>query len=346
MVRAIHLDIVPDLTTSAFIRSLKRFSARRGLPKRIVSDNGKTFKAAARTINAIMQHEDVKQYLSGRGVEWVFNIERAPGWGGFFERMVRMTKRCLKKMIGQAKLTYDELVTAVTEVEAVINSRPLSYISSDDMDEPLTPAHLLAGRRLLSLPDCRVNEDDFEVSAKRLTKRMNFLSRIVENFWKRWEREYLLELRDAHRYGERTSDASPLKVGDVVLIHDDNQPRGFWRLACVKSLIEGNDGHTRGAILTVISPGEKRITLKRPLQRLYPLEVKTVSCNRSEDEDESNIPLETPNQEQSTDKGGLLPLMRENSARPLHCMSRKTKFWIKVSTCQLIDILNSGLGLN
>ena len=72
-------------------------------------------------------------------------------------------KRCLKKMIGRAKLTYDELVTAVTEVEAVINSRPLSYISSDDMDEPLTPAHLLAGRR-----DCRVNGDNFEVSAERL----------------------------------------------------------------------------------------------------------------------------------------------------------------------------------
>jgi hypothetical protein len=177
-----------------------------------VSDNGKTFKAAARTINAIMQPEDIKRYLSGRGIEWVFNIERAPWWGGFFERMVRMTKRCLKKMIGRAKLTYDELVTAVTKVEAVINSRVLSYISSDDMDEPLTPAHLLAGRRLLSLPDCRVNEDNFEISAEHLT-RMNFLGKIIENFWKRWEKEYLLELRDAHRYGERTSETSPFRCG-------------------------------------------------------------------------------------------------------------------------------------
>ncbi len=141
--------------------------------------------------------------------------------------MVRMTKRCLKKMIGQAKLTYDELVTAVTEVEAVINSRPLSYISSDDMDEPLTPAHLLAGSRLLSQRDCQVEEDNFEISAEHLTRRMNFLSKIIENFWKRWEKEYLLELRDAHRYGERTSETSPLGVGDVVLVHDDNQLRGF-----------------------------------------------------------------------------------------------------------------------
>ena len=115
-----------------------------------------------------MQHEDVKQHLSGRGVEWVFNIERAPWWGGCFECMVQMTKRCLKKTIGCAKLTYDELITAVTKVDSIINSRPLSYISSDDMDEPLTPAQLLAGRRLLSLPDCRVNEDDFEVPSTKL----------------------------------------------------------------------------------------------------------------------------------------------------------------------------------
>ena len=122
MIRAVHLDIVPDMTTTAFIRSLKRFTARRGLPRRIVSDNGKTFKAAARVIDTIVQHNEVQQYLAGVGVEWSFNVERAPWWGGVFERMVGMTKRCLKKMVGRAKLTYDELLTAVIEVEAVINS--------------------------------------------------------------------------------------------------------------------------------------------------------------------------------------------------------------------------------
>ena len=100
VVRAIHLDIVPDLSTPAFIQSLKRFSARRGFPKRLVSDNGKTFNAAARAIRSLMQHEEVKKYPTGSGTEWTFNIERAPWWGGFFERMVCMSKRCLKKMIG------------------------------------------------------------------------------------------------------------------------------------------------------------------------------------------------------------------------------------------------------
>lgn len=80
-----------------------------------MSDNGKTFKAAEKAVDAIMHHKKVQQYLSGVGVEWRFNLERAPWWGGVFERMVRMTKCYLKKMIGRPELTYDELTTAVIE---------------------------------------------------------------------------------------------------------------------------------------------------------------------------------------------------------------------------------------
>ena len=112
------------------------------------------------------RHEDVQQYLSGLGVQWVFNLPKAPWWGGFFERLIQSTKRCLRKIIGQASFSYDELLTAVIEVEGVLNSRPLSYVSVDDLDEPLTPSHLLSGRRILSLPDhlyCEPDEEDFDV---------------------------------------------------------------------------------------------------------------------------------------------------------------------------------------
>ena len=213
--------------------------------------------------------------LSGVGVQWTFNLARAPWWGGVFERMIRMTKRCLKKIVERARLTLDELTTLVTEVEGVINSRPISYVSSDDTEEPLTPAHLLCGRRLLSLPDsiCYTDpEAEYGISWEHLTRRLVHLNKLLGNFWNRWQTEYLLELRDSHRHVGKTSDKESVSVGDVVLVHD-TKPRGFWKLAQVTELISGQDGHICGAVLRVSSPGKKAHTLKRPLQHLYPLEL-------------------------------------------------------------------------
>ena len=138
--RAIHLELVPDMTTTTFIRCLKRFSARRGLPRRSILDNAKTFKAAAKLIKTVFNHNEVKEYLSHVGVEWTFNLEKAPWWGGLLERMVK--SRCLRKMIGRAKFSHDEMHTAIVEIEAIINSRPLTFLNSGDTDEPLTPSHL------------------------------------------------------------------------------------------------------------------------------------------------------------------------------------------------------------
>ena len=135
VVRAIHLDLVPDQTTPAFLRSFRRYVARRGVPRQVVSDNGKTFKAAAKAL---------------RDVKWVFNIPKAPWWGGVFERLVRCIKRCLRKMVGQAKLSADELLTVLLEVEMVLNSRPLTVVSAEDVEEPLTPSHLIVGQRIMS----------------------------------------------------------------------------------------------------------------------------------------------------------------------------------------------------
>ena len=116
-VRAVHLNLVPDLTTSSFLRTLKRFAARRGLPSRIVSDNGKTFKAAAKAIQAIVNSREVQEHLTGLG-----------------------TKRCLKKTISQARLTYDELLTSLTEVE-MDQLASFDLCIPDDLQEPLTLAN-------------------------------------------------------------------------------------------------------------------------------------------------------------------------------------------------------------
>ena len=94
-------------------------------------------------------------------------------------------------MIGRTSFTRDELVTAVVEIEAVINSRPLCYVSATDIEEPLTPSHLIVGRRILSLPDhlgyvCDPGDEDFEVNASQLTKRMKHFASVLNHFWRCW----------------------------------------------------------------------------------------------------------------------------------------------------------------
>ena len=107
------------------------------------------FKAAAKTIASVLNHPEVLHYFARVGVQWSFNLEKAPWWGGVFECMIKSVKRCLGKTIGWAKLTHDELLTALTEVEVIVNSRPLSYLSTGDIEGPLTPSHLLIGRRVV-----------------------------------------------------------------------------------------------------------------------------------------------------------------------------------------------------
>ena len=279
-VRAIHLDLVQDMSCESFIRSFKRFTARRGFPREIISDNGKTFKAAAKTIANVLNHPEALQYFAGVGMQWSFNLEKAPWWGGIFERMIKSVKRCLRKTIGQAKLTYDELLTALTEVEMVVNSRPLSYVSTEDAEEPLTPSHLLTGRRVLSLPDSTLYHElheDVEFTPEALNRRTDYLNTTLNHFWKRWKTEYLLELRESHRYGKRVdSSGSNLSEDDVVLMHSDSKLRGFWKLAKIYRLIKGHDGLVRGAIVRVPTKDGKTTLLRRPLKCLYPLECNTV----------------------------------------------------------------------
>ena len=272
--RAVHLELVPDLSTSTFMNCFERFCGRRGIPSKVISDNGKTFKSASRAIAKIFNDTEVQTHFAQR-VSWIFNLERAPWWGGFFERLIKSAKRCLKKVVGQSTLTYDELVTLVVEVEAVLNLRPLTYLSVDDLSEPVMPSH---GYRVLSLPDVELSEPedpDYNLDRVEVTRRAQHLKAVLSRFWKRWKKEYFLELREHHRTQRvtRGSDAE-LQVGAVVTVFDDSQPRGMWRLGIIEELIHGADSVTRGARVRVITRTGRSTSLRRPIQLLYPLEVK------------------------------------------------------------------------
>ena len=265
--RMIHLELCPDLGTEAYIRSQQRFMGRRGTPLMFVSDNGRTFKGKA-----------LRAFNAEREIRWRFNLARAPWWGGLFERMVRSTKRCLRKAIGSRLLTYEVLNTVLIEVEAVINSRPITYIYEDDVVEPLTPSHLFYGRRLLSkdhgteeeeIPD----DETFEVNRSELLRKMNNEAAVTEHFWQRWYKEYLVDLRESHKMNQQKAKPS-IDVGDVVLIEEEGAKRKKWKLGRINKLVTGKDGVIRGAEVKTTTEKGAIGMVSRPIQKLYPLEVR------------------------------------------------------------------------
>ena len=286
--RAVHIELTPNLTTAAFIRCLRRFVARRGIPQLFISDNAKTFKAASAQLAKIFSDPDTISFMLRQKIEWKFNLEKAPWWGGFFERMIKSTKRCLKKILGRARLTYEELLTVLVEVECILNSRPLTYMYPDEIGEPLTPSHLISGRRMLSLPDTTEGGvDNPSSSQETVSRRARYLQTLMDHFWNLWRREYVPALRESHRLKE-VSPGPVLRKGDVVSIHDESLPRTLWRTGVVHELIKGTDTKTRGAVVRVVNKGGIS-SLRRPVQRLFPLEIHDDLNTRCESRTEDSI---------------------------------------------------------
>ena len=180
-VRAVHLELSVDV----FIHCLRKFAATRGLPELIILDNAKTFKDADKILSKLFSYPRVKKFLASKRTDWSFNMDRAPWLGGFFERLIQNTNRCVQKTLRNTKLNYDELHTVLVEVEGTLNSRPLTYVSSDDPEEPLTPSHLMYGRRILLLPKVigsRQASLDHTVSSEDLPRRQKYLGLLLEHF--------------------------------------------------------------------------------------------------------------------------------------------------------------------
>ena len=182
-------------------------------------------------------------------------------------RMVRLTKRCLKKMVCQAKLSLDELHTAIVEIESIINSRPLSYVSSYDLEEPLTPSHLMIGRRILNLPDnlgyqLDLADEEFTMDSAQLRKRAKHLCNTLNHFWRRWRNEYLVELRESHWQNHDSPTHPFITTGDIVVVHDENLPLGFWRLGRVEEVIAGR---IRGATVRLAARNHQQTLIYRPI---------------------------------------------------------------------------------
>ena len=265
LTRGVFLDLLPSLSMEAFVISLKRFIARRGRPKLIYSDNGGTFKAAAKWLREAQKSEKFNNYLAQHSITWQFNLSRAPWWGGQFERLIGLFKSAFYKTIGNATLRWSELEELVLDVEITLNNRPLSYLEDDLQLPPLTPNSML-NLNLNDLP----NPEPHQIPDTDLRKRAKYLARCKEMVWNRWSKEYVRALREQHRRAGGVQTPHP-KVGDVVIIRGDSKNRNHWKLGVVEELIQGRDGKTRGAKVKT-SNG----ILERATQHLSPLEL---SCD-------------------------------------------------------------------
>lgn len=156
-VKAVHLELVTDLTSEAFLACLRRFIARRGIPSLVCSDNGTNFVGAARELKELYQFLKYPTYRSSLKMKLHGNLShREPHT--LEEAAVKSVKYHLRKILGDVKLTYEEFSTVLAQIEACLNSRPLAALPDDDGIEALTPGHFLIGKPLTALPDLSTPE--------------------------------------------------------------------------------------------------------------------------------------------------------------------------------------------
>lgn len=274
-IRAVHVELVPDLSTYEFLLALRRFLNRRPMVAKIISDNALSFKRAAKEIKLIYDHirnRETQSFLAERSISWEFITERAPQHGAWWERLVQVIKRPLRKILGTNCLPFRELATVLTDIESMVNLRPITTVASDESDiRAHCPADLLYGYRATTvLPGTSKIPFSFpNSSAIIVSKRWIFQQSILDSYWKRFKKEYLEYLRSAHIRNPSTS--RPLQPGDICILHDPAPSRAFWPLVRVVSTFGGERSDLKRRSCTIQLPSGQR--LNRPIHLLYKLEL-------------------------------------------------------------------------
>lgn len=258
--RAIHLELVSDLSTEAFLASFRRFIARRGKPSIIYSDNGTNFVGASSELDRLgnfllSNSTELTEKIHNTGITWKFIPAYSPHFGGLWEAGVKSMKHHLRRVAGNAILTFEALNTLLVQIEAVLNSRPLSAISCDPNDfSPLTPAHFLIGRSMLTIAD----ENFMDIPKTRLSY-FESIQQLTQHFWARWSKECIAEMQQKIKW---TKSYASLEIGCLVLIKDDNQPPLKWKLGRIVELHAGQDGVARVASIKTLQGVVKRAYTK------------------------------------------------------------------------------------
>lgn len=267
--RAIHLELVSDLTTKAFILALKRFISRRGLCHTIYSDNATNFKGAHNELNELYKmfinkndYSEILNYTAHRSINWKFTVPLASHMGGIYEAGIKSAKHLLRRQLGNIRLPYEELNTILIQIEGILNSRPLCALSNFPNDLTcLTPAHFLIGTSIMEIP-----EPDLTLIPESRLSVYQKISRLKQQFWNSWHKTYLSELQTRAKWLDNKPN---LVVNDLVLIKDENLPPSSWSLGRIlKVYLNKQDDLVRSALVRTQS-GEYH----RPISKLILLPI-------------------------------------------------------------------------
>ncbi|XP_065354790.1 uncharacterized protein LOC135949223 [Calliphora vicina] len=218
--KAVHLEAVTELTTAAFLASLRRFTSRRGKASHIYTDNGTNFVGCNQKLKALYEflqnsQDVIFRELANQQIHWHFIPPSAPNFGGIWEAGVKSVKFHLNRTLGMSSVTYEELNTLLCQIECCLNSRPLCLKYEGDPD-PITPGHFLILRPMTTVPD----ENLMNVNMNRLT-RWEYMQRLLQQFWLKWSTEYLSQLQKRPKWVQKLQN---LQQNDMVLIKDENLP--------------------------------------------------------------------------------------------------------------------------
>lgn len=274
--RAVHIEVLDDLSTDAFINSLRAFIAIRGPVRQLRSDQGTNFVGARREFMEALRHMD-QECLKQLGCEFVMNIPGASHMGGAWERQIRTVRSVLTSILDQSsqRLDSSSLRTYFYEVMAIVNSRPLTteFLSDPSGPQPLTPNHILTMKSSVILPP----PGQFEREDLYLRKRWRRVQYLANEFWSRWKKEYLLNLQHRQKWQRICRNA---RIGDIVILKEETTPRNQWKLAKVTEVYPGEDGCVRKVKLLIgdsmLDARGKRTTpkavyLERPIHKTVTL---------------------------------------------------------------------------
>ncbi|XP_029162606.1 uncharacterized protein LOC114934126 [Nylanderia fulva] len=259
--RAFHLDAASDYTADAFLAALRRFIARRGVCHSLYSDCSTTFGGADKQLKQLFSTASadgrrIASCAAQEKIRWHFNPPAAPNFGGLWEAAVKAMKHHLRRVIGEATLTYEEMATLLAQIEACLNSRPLQPLSDDPEDlAALTPGHFLVGSALATIPEPSLEQ---EPSAR--LSRWQLLQQMKDHFWSRWVNEYLNTLAHRPKWSRINQEA---RVGRLCLVRNEITLPTRWPLARITRLHPGSDGNVR-----VVDVRTASTNLTRPVNKL------------------------------------------------------------------------------